>query len=314
MATIMVGSARHDENGKYVNGMVGDALQKSSTNDTTGEVSMQKMYTHSKGWYILRPSKVEHAEVLAKAMITACNNANIGYDQNGRYGVIKYGIDTTTKTEADCSSLVRACIIKALRVDVGDFSTINEADVLEKSNLFEKRVKYVSQAKTPVYNGDVLVTCTKGHTVIVVSGNPRGKSTNTSTEKPNTSTNTSTTKFNVGDTVMFTGSLHYVTTYAKSTAKGCKGGLATITNIFKGQAHPYHLKAVAGKGATVHGWVNAEDISPVTENTGKTYVVKAGDTLSKIAKKYNTTVDKLVSLNSIPNKDDIRAGQIIKLP
>ena len=144
---IMVGSARHDENGKLVNGVAGDSLQVSSTNDTSGEVSMQKMYTHSKGWYILRPTDIEHSKALSKAMITACNNSNIGYDQNGRYGVIKYGIDTNTKTEADCSSLVRACIIKSLGVDVGDFSTINEASVLEKSKLFDKRIAYVSQAK-----------------------------------------------------------------------------------------------------------------------------------------------------------------------
>ena len=306
---IMVGSARHDENGKLVNGMVGDNLQVASTNDTSGEVSMQKMYNHSKGWYILRPAEVEHADALAKAMITACNNANIGYDQNGRYGVIKYGINTDTKTEADCSSLVRACIIKALRVDVGDFSTINEADVLEKSNLFEKRIAYVSQAKTPVYDGDVLVTKTKGHTVIVVSGNPRGKATVSTPAKT-----TATQEFSIGDTVMFTGSLHYVSAYAGATAKGCKGGLAKITKIYKGKPYQYHLQAVAGKGATVHGWVRSDDISPVTENTGKTYVVKAGDNLTKIAKKYNTTVNKLASLNSIRDINDIRTGQIIKLP
>ncbi len=38
-------------------------------------------------------------------------------------------------------------------------------------------VSYISQAKTPVYNDDVLVTKTKGHTVIVVSGNPRTTAT-----------------------------------------------------------------------------------------------------------------------------------------
>ena len=34
----------------------------------------------------------------------------------------------------------------------------------------------MSQAKTPVFDGDVLVTKTKGHTVAVVSGNPRSES------------------------------------------------------------------------------------------------------------------------------------------
>ena len=43
------------------------------------------------------------------------------------------------------------------------------------------------------------------------------------------------------------------------------------------------------------------------------YTVKAGDTLSAIAKKYNTTVDALVKLNGIKNKDLIHTGQVIKI-
>lgn len=46
----------------------------------------------------------------------------------------------------------------------------------------------------------------------------------------------------------------------------------------------------------------------------KVYVVKKGDTLSEIAKKYGTTVNKLVSLNKIKNPDLIFPGQKIKLP
>lgn len=40
-----------------------------------------------------------------------------------------------------------------------------------------------------------------------------------------------------------------------------------------------------------------------------TYTVKKGDTLSEIAKKYNTTVSKLASLNNIKNVNKIQAGQ-----
>ena len=81
----------------------------------------------------------------------------------------------------------------------------------------------------------------------------------------------------------------------------------------KGNPHPYHLQAVAGKGSTVYGWVNEADISGVTSGS-KTYTVKKGDTLSGIAKQYGTTVDKLVSLNGIKNKNLIYVGQVIKLP
>ncbi|MGL5694236.1 MAG: GH25 family lysozyme [Peptostreptococcaceae bacterium] len=43
----------------------------------------------------------------------------------------------------------------------------------------------------------------------------------------------------------------------------------------------------------------------------KTYIVREGDTLSGIAKKFNTTVDELVKLNSIPNPNLIYPGEIL---
>lgn len=45
-----------------------------------------------------------------------------------------------------------------------------------------------------------------------------------------------------------------------------------------------------------------------------TYTVKAGDCLYAIAKKYKTTVQVLVDLNGIKDKDIIHVGQVIKLP
>ena len=46
-------------------------------------------------------------------------------------------------------------------------------------------------------------------------------------------------------------------------------------------------------------------------NVTKTYTVKSGDTLSEIAKKYNTTVSKLVKDNNIKNANLIYVGQKI---
>lgn len=43
------------------------------------------------------------------------------------------------------------------------------------------------------------------------------------------------------------------------------------------------------------------------------YTVKSGDTLSAIASKYGTTVQKLVELNGIANPNLIYAGQVIKI-
>lgn len=163
---IIIGSARHDEHGNcYSGGKAGD--------QTGQEVSTQKFYNHSKGWNVLRAKDNKVAEKLAEAMRIACGNKNIGYDQSERYGVIKHGINTKVKTECDCSSLVRACIIYASGKDVGDFNTSNERSVILKSGLF----KYVGSYKQgdTLYNGDILVTRTKGHTVIVVSGAKKSK-------------------------------------------------------------------------------------------------------------------------------------------
>ena len=53
-------------------------------------------------------------------------------------------------------------------------------------------------------------------------------------------------------------------------------------------------------------------VSGVVVNA-ETYEVKYGDTLSEIAIKNNTTIEKLVELNQISNQDLIHAGQIIEL-
>lgn len=167
--SLIVGSARIDENGKTSGGKAGDQTGK--------EVSTQAYYMHSKGWYALRAKSVTHANALAAAMREACNNNKIGYDQNERNGVItqlkKYGSlsKIATATECDCSSLVRACIIQATGKDVGNMTTANLATTLENSGLFDTKKNVTGESM--LYNGDILVTKTKGHTVIVVSGRAR---------------------------------------------------------------------------------------------------------------------------------------------
>lgn len=172
--TVIIGSARIDERGKISGGKAGD--------QTGNEVSTQAYYRHSKGWYILRAKNADHANALATAMKQACNNNKIGYDQNERNGVItqlkKYGslAKITTATECDCSTLVRACVLQATGTDIGNITTANEASVLEKSGLFETRKSV--ESSTVLYTGDILVTKTKGHTVIVTAGKDRVTVTN----------------------------------------------------------------------------------------------------------------------------------------
>lgn len=171
MVEYIIGSARSDENGKLRGGQAGDQKQKSNTDDRVGEVSMQKFYLHSKGWYVFRAKSAEIAHKLAYAMRVACNNPLIGYDQAQREGIWTYGTNTKTKTECDCSSLVRQCIKEASGVDVGNFTTAIEPSMLAKSGLFEDKKTYATGMA--LYEGDILVTKTSGHTVIVVEGYTR---------------------------------------------------------------------------------------------------------------------------------------------
>jgi len=170
MAKIIIGSARSDERGKLSGGKAGDQKQ-TTQDDYKGEVSMQNFYLHKKGWYIMRWLDPVYAEECAKAMYRACNNKNIGYDQTQRSSILLHGTMSTVKTECDCSSLVRLCVREASAKDPGNFTTADELVALRRTGLFAEKIKY--RSGTPIYNGDILVTCSKGHTAVVVSAIPR---------------------------------------------------------------------------------------------------------------------------------------------
>jgi len=60
--------------------------------------------------------------------------------------------------------------------------------------------------------------------------------------------------------------------------------------------------------------VTPADPAPSTGNAEEVYTVKRGDTLSAIARKYNTTYQKLAAYNGIANPNLIHVGQKIKIP
>lgn len=69
----------------------------------------------------------------------------------------------------------------------------------------------------------------------------------------------------------------------------------------------------------VPGWItgevkNHDDIVVHGKSSQATHTVQSGDTLSKIAEAYNTTVEELVRLNGISDPNLIQVGQEIKLP
>ncbi len=55
-------------------------------------------------------------------------------------------------------------------------------------------------------------------------------------------------------------------------------------------------------------------LPPPTVDAGKKYTVKAGDSLSMIAKRFNVSKADIMKLNKITNPDKIRVGQKLMLP
>lgn len=168
MATVYIGSARIDERGRASGGQAGDQTGK--------EVSTQNWYDHSKGWIVLRPKDGAKAQKIAKGMRSACDNPNIGYDQTNNqslWNLVKdKGFDPAKADkpcETDCARLVRVCCAYA-GIMADDFYTATEATVLMRTGEFIKLTdsKY-TDAPDYLGAGDILVTRSKGHTVVVLS-------------------------------------------------------------------------------------------------------------------------------------------------
>ena len=169
---VTVGSARIDERGKTTGGQAGDQ-------NSGKEVSTQNYYVHSKGWRVFRAKEPAVREKIAAAMKAACANNKIGYDQSGRntlYNLAKnVGFDpakVTTACETDCSALVRVCCAFA-GITMNNFNTATQPKVLMATGAFMELTgeKYTKRSDY-LMAGDILVTKTQGHTVIVLtSGN-----------------------------------------------------------------------------------------------------------------------------------------------
>ena len=140
--------------------------------DQTGkEVSTQNFYLPSCGYWLGFKLKNKGLAIkLANAMNDACHNNNIGYSQpyrmTGRAAYIKAGsIKKMDLCCVDCSSLVNL-LLYSIDIILPNFNTATEPYVLRKSGLFDEvKVKKESDCET----GMILVTPTKGHTVVVIS-------------------------------------------------------------------------------------------------------------------------------------------------
>ena len=171
MATkVYVGSAGIDERGKASGGKAG--------NQSGRELKKQPWYLHSKDWRVFRAKDRQVALDIAKAMRRAIANKKIGYDQSQRntlYSLAeKVGFDpglVKTACETDCSALVRVCCAFAGITGLpASFRTGNMPANLKKTDAFvEMTGKNYQTGSIMLGEGDILVTKTSGHTVVVVN-------------------------------------------------------------------------------------------------------------------------------------------------
>lgn len=165
---VKLGHARINEKGTVKGGKKGDQTGK--------EVCERTYYVHKKGWVVIRPKDSKDAEVIASTMEGICKNDNFGYGQDYRDSgfneLKKVGFDPAkvkVKCGLDCSKAVMACCWAA-GIECGNFVTSNQVKTLEATGKFtiltaDKYCKSSDYLK----RGDILVTKTKGHTVVILS-------------------------------------------------------------------------------------------------------------------------------------------------
>lgn len=190
---VKVGSARIDERGKASGGVAGD--------QTGREVATENWYLHSQGWICIRAKTATMREKIAQDMEYACNNPNIGYDQGQNttlwHTVKNLGYNcskVTTPCETDCARLVRVCCWYA-GSHPADFYTGSEVQALKATGDFDilTAVKYTTMSDY-LLRGDILVTKTQGHTVVVLNNGAKvTNNTSNNTSSNTTVVNTDTT-------------------------------------------------------------------------------------------------------------------------
>ena len=129
-----------------------------------------------------------------------------------------------------------------------------------------------------------------GQKLIVKKGNT------TVNNNTNNQNNTTTTTY----TVVYGDTLSGIAQKFGTTVDN----LVNLNNISNKNVIYVGQKLIVKKGNTI---INNN------QNNTITYTVVSGDTLSGIAQKFDTTVDNLVNLNNISNKNVIYVGQVLKV-
>lgn len=113
-----------------------------------------------------------------------------------------------------------------------------------------------------------------------------------------------------GDKVTLKNAKLYVSSTAKEAAATIYGTYYFWGgSVLNGRIRITTSTSKVGVPGQVTGWVDKPEGSDYI-----IYVVKAGDTLGKIATKYRTTVKTLGEINGIKNLDLIHVGEKLKIP
>lgn len=248
--SVILGSARIDEKGNIIGGTAGD--------QTGREVCTENYYNHSQGWNGIRPITPLLANKIAQAMLDACNNNNIGYDQGQRESVIDAWKRSgsikaiTTPCEADCSSLVRLCVWQASGKDPGNFTTGNAMQMLTATGLFSK-VVLVASSKN-LCTGDILCTRTKGHIVVVVEGRERSVKVDDEPAKETVDTSNKAEKYTVTTLLNIRSAAGANSPWIGTLTKGTTVKFLGETVLVNG------TKWYKVKSSTYEGWVSSKHL------------------------------------------------------
>lgn len=164
---VKFGSARISEDNS-VNGQRGD--------QTSQEVSEQPAYWHRNGWgKAIRAKDPNVANGIAFVMACACRSDVVGYSQvqdGGRYLIFWTDLREDVLTNADCSTLVPFCVIKAgVNVNVDGIWTGNLRQRLLETGAFDE---VAFSDLNQLCTGDILIDAkATSHTVVVTEGNSR---------------------------------------------------------------------------------------------------------------------------------------------
>lgn len=134
------------------------------------------------------------------------------------------------------------------------------------------------------------------------------------------------TKHTAGNYVKIEHENGYATRYLHLKYNSIPDNIVVGAKVAKGDKIGFMGNTGDSYGAHLHFevWKNEERIDPTPyllknsfveeQKSVIEYTIQKGDSLSKIAKKYNTTVAELVEINNIKDPDKINAGKVILIP